>query len=128
MADVEQAAPDVSVVVAVRNFRHTLRECLNQLALQARSRNVEIIVVDASTDGSAQIVSEFSPRIKRLTADPQSLVPQLWSLGIDTQPRSYAFEFWWAYTLACRALAAATRLSMREVDRALWQYSKERQG
>lgn len=79
----EQPTPEVSVVVAVRNFRHSLRECLNQLALQAQSRDVEIIVVDASTDGSAQIASEFSTRIKLLRADPQSLVPQLWSLGIE---------------------------------------------
>lgn len=51
----------------------------------------------------------------------------LWSLGIDKPPAYYSFAFWWSYTLACRALAAKARVSMRTLDRALWQYSKEHQ-
>jgi hypothetical protein len=51
----------------------------------------------------------------------------LWSLGIDRQPRSYGFAFWWAYVGACRSVAATARVSMRRLDRALWQYSKEHQ-
>ena len=51
----------------------------------------------------------------------------LWSLGVDV-PRYYDFPFWWAYTQHCRELAAGAGVSMRELDRALWQYSKEKQG
>ncbi len=51
----------------------------------------------------------------------------VWSLGVEKAP-SYGFAFWWAYTLACRRLAARARCPMRTVDRALWQYAKERQG
>lgn len=51
----------------------------------------------------------------------------LWSLGHDITPVSYNFDFWWSYTLYCRKLANAAGVSMRELDRALWQYSKERQ-
>ena len=47
----------------------------------------------------------------------------LWSLGFDSTP-PYDFEFWWEYTRYCRQLAEKTNLSMREIDRALWQYSK----
>lgn len=50
----------------------------------------------------------------------------LWSLGIDTPPRYYDFPFWWAYVEHCRALAAEAGVSMRELDRALWQFSWER--
>lgn len=50
----------------------------------------------------------------------------LWSLGIDPPP-AYDFPFWRAYTLACRELAAGAGVSMRDLDRALWQYSKENQ-
>jgi len=51
----------------------------------------------------------------------------LWSLGIDPPPAYYSFEFWWKYTRACRALADEAGVSMRTLDRALWQYSKEHQ-
>jgi hypothetical protein len=55
----------------------------------------------------------------------------LWSMRI-AQPSQYTFEFWWRYVGACRRFHARARrrfpqLSMRELDRALWQYSKERQ-
>lgn len=51
----------------------------------------------------------------------------LWSLGIDSRPSVYAFDFWWKYTLFCRKLAKECRVSMRVLDRALWQFSKENQ-
>lgn len=50
----------------------------------------------------------------------------LWSLGIDEAP-SYTFEFWWAYTQFCRQLAMESKVSMRDLDKALWQYSKMKQ-
>ena len=50
----------------------------------------------------------------------------LWSLSAE-QPSSYNFDFWWAYTTFTRALADSTGQTMRIVDRALWQYSKEHQ-
>ena len=61
-------------------------------------------------------------------ADPYPILDfrALWSLGLDPLP-PYDFPLWQAYTDHCRALAAAARVSMRELDRALWQYSKENQ-
>ncbi len=50
----------------------------------------------------------------------------LWSLGYRTPP-PYTFEFWMAYTRFTRELSRSTAQSMRVVDKALWQYSKERQ-
>ena len=50
----------------------------------------------------------------------------LWSLGVETPP-VYQFDFWWEYTLICRQLATEACVSMRTIDRALWQYSKENQ-
>jgi len=52
----------------------------------------------------------------------------LWSMGNEKPPASYTFEYWWAYTEACRRLAAEAGVTMREFDRALWQYSKEHPG
>jgi hypothetical protein len=50
----------------------------------------------------------------------------LWSPGYEAPP-PYTFDFWQAYTAYTRELARSAGLSMREVDRALWQYSKENQ-
>src|SRR5436190_3490439 len=50
----------------------------------------------------------------------------LWSLGFANPPR-YAMEFWLAYLAFTRGLALRLGVPIRTVDKALWQYSKERQ-
>ncbi len=50
----------------------------------------------------------------------------LWSLKQDV-PTQYSYHFWHEYTVFTRALAAGIGCEMRTLDRALWQYSKERQ-
>lgn len=50
----------------------------------------------------------------------------IWSLGV-TSPPSYTMEFWLAYLAFTRELALRLDLSIRTVDKALWQYSKEKQ-
>jgi hypothetical protein len=50
----------------------------------------------------------------------------LWSLSTPV-PSYYDFPFWWDFTQACRQLAWDAGVSMRVLDRALWQYSKEQQ-
>jgi hypothetical protein len=39
----------------------------------------------------------------------------------------YTFEFWLDYVQACRARAAECGVSMRDLDRALWEYSNQSQ-
>jgi hypothetical protein len=50
----------------------------------------------------------------------------LWSLSW-TRPPSRTADFWRAYTDFTRSLSRSARIGMRDLDRALWQYSKERQ-
>jgi len=50
----------------------------------------------------------------------------VWSLGL-VKPTTYTMGFWLTYLAATRDLAARLGLSIRTVDKALWQYSKERQ-
>lgn len=50
----------------------------------------------------------------------------LWSLGVERSGQ-YTFDVWWAYTQHCRILAESNDVSMRVLDKALWQYSKEQQ-
>lgn len=50
----------------------------------------------------------------------------LWSLGVD-QPSQYTIPFWKDYVALCRAVAAKHRMTVRELDMALWQYSYKHQ-
>ena len=50
----------------------------------------------------------------------------LWSANLKV-PSHYSFSFWWPYVGFCRAVASRNRVSMRTLDRAMWQYSKENQ-
>ncbi|HAF85865.1 MAG TPA: hypothetical protein DCG32_05760 [Sphaerochaeta sp.] len=50
----------------------------------------------------------------------------IWSLSLDDSEKD-SFEFWWNYTVICRALATENHIDMRTLDKALWQYSKENQ-
>jgi hypothetical protein len=47
------------------------------------------------------------------------------ALGVNG-PVTYTIPFWNAYVSACRQLDDETGLGMRTVDRALWQWSKDR--
>ena len=60
-------------------------------------------------------------------AYPLMDVRALWSLGISV-PTEYSFSFWWKYVETCRSLSSTLGVSMRTVDRALWQYSKKNGG
>lgn len=53
-------------------------------------------------------------------------VRALWSLSIE-KPSYYGFGFWEEYTETCRKVAKEISVSVRQLDMALWQYSKEHQ-
>ncbi len=49
----------------------------------------------------------------------------LWSLSHEST--NYNFDLWLEYTEFCRKLADKSKVDMRTLDRALWQYSKVNQ-
>ena len=51
----------------------------------------------------------------------------IWSLSLK-QPSVYSPKYWVKYTNVCRSLAKEHGLTVRELDMALWQYSRENQG
>ena len=51
----------------------------------------------------------------------------IWSLGMQ-RPTIYSTEYWSQYVDVCRSLAKKHGMSVRELDMALWQYSKQHQG
>jgi hypothetical protein len=52
-------------------------------------------------------------------------VRALESLGVKARSQ-YPVSFWLGYLEACREIAAHCGVSLRTLDKALWQYSKER--
>jgi hypothetical protein len=55
-------------------------------------------------------------------------VRALWSLNIPGPKGEYKFSFWWDYVQTCRELKEKCGTTMRQLDRALFQYSIENQG
>lgn len=57
----------VSIVVPAYNARATIADCLRALEAQALRDECEIIVVDSSTDGTAELVTAEFPNVKLYT-------------------------------------------------------------
>ena len=63
-----------------------------------------------------------------LHSEPYPLIDYrtLWSVSAPA-PYQHSFKLWWQYVEFCRRLAERSDMDMRTLDRALWQYSKEKQ-
>lgn len=48
-----------------------------------------------------------------------------WPPGVEKSLFVFDFEHWWEYTIYCRQLRSQCGVTMRDLDRALWQYAKE---
>lgn len=83
MTDPTPALPEISIVVASRHASTTILESVQAVRDQAVREKAELIVVDASADGSAALLSSRFPEAVLIEADPHLLVPQLWRLGIE---------------------------------------------
>ena len=114
-----------------RNVRHVDKNSddyiqeISGIALTARSERTRIEVLtllDGVQWPTASVVLHF------LHKDPYPILDfrALWSLSMPV-PSQYTFRFWWEYVEYCRTLATREHLDMRQLDRALWQYSKENQ-
>lgn len=82
-ADSEPMSPKLSVVIGSQNARSSIGECLIVLENQRNGREVEIIVVDNSEDGTSEIVGERFPYIKLIKSPESNLIPELWEIGIN---------------------------------------------
>jgi hypothetical protein len=71
---------------------------------------------------TASVILHFCDRGRYPILD----VRALWSAGLDATP-SYSSPMWMEYTDFMRGLATGAGVSMRTLDKALWQYSKVKQ-
>jgi glycosyltransferase involved in cell wall biosynthesis len=74
--------PKLSVVVASQNARQSVGDCLRALNNQCSNGKIEIIVVDNSTDETAEIVKREFPSVKIIAVDKAKFIPELWGIGI----------------------------------------------
>jgi glycosyltransferase involved in cell wall biosynthesis len=74
--------PTCSVVVASHNAQVSIEACLAALESQRPGEEVELIVVDNSTDGTTEIIRERFPNVKLIVQPPSALIPHLWATGI----------------------------------------------
>lgn len=72
----------LSVVVASHNARATVGRCLESLENQRPSGIRQIILVDKSSDGTAEWVRQHFPSIEVLQKTGDVLVPELWAEGV----------------------------------------------
>ncbi len=103
-------------------------EYVNEITAFALSANTERARIEVLTtlDGvrwpTASVILHFFHREPYPIMDFRAL----WSLSLPV-PAQYTFEFWWRYVQFCRNLSKSIGMDMRTLDRALWQYSKEKQ-
>lgn len=113
---------------AKKNTSQEVEE-VTALAFRSRSERIRVEVLQVLYGVGypmASVILHFFHRDTYPILDFRALE----SMGI-VQPPQYTFGFWWEYVGASRKLLAQARrslpgVSMREVDRALWQFSKER--
>lgn len=91
-------------------------------ANEQRSRIEVLTLLDGVLWPSASVILHL------FHAEPYPILDfrALWSVGLDV-PEQYSFSFWWEYVKFCRAVAQRNSVEMRTLDRALWQFSKEKQ-
>ncbi|MEM9424411.1 MAG: glycosyltransferase family 2 protein, partial [Spirochaetota bacterium] len=61
-------APKVSIIIPVYNTGEYLKECLDSVCAQSEPDIEMIVVDDASTDGSGEVLTAYAQKDQRITA------------------------------------------------------------
>jgi Glycosyl transferase family 2 len=89
----DSAPCELSVIVGSLDAVGTIRECLAALRVACEGIDVEIIVADASSDGSARVARETLQAARVLSMPAGTLVPALWGAGLrEARGRVVAFS------------------------------------
>ena len=89
-------------------------------AINERARIETLTILDGVGWPTASVLLHLYHKDKYPILDFRAL----WSCSLDV-PKQYRFDSWWDYVKFCRAVAERNGVSMRVLDRALWQYSKQ---
>ena len=85
-----------------------------------RARIEVLTVLDGVMWPMASVILHFFHREYYPILDYRAL----WSVSLRAQLQ-YNFAFWWDYVQLCRDVAQRNGVTMRTLDRALWQYYSE---
>jgi hypothetical protein len=72
---------ELSVIVATTDARRSIDECLRRLQHACAGLDAELIVVDASSDGTAERVAALDVPVRLLRLPVGTLTPELWAEG-----------------------------------------------
>ena len=75
--------PKLSIVLASQNALDSAVECLRAVQTQSNESEIEIVVVDNSTDKTAEKIKSEFPQIRLIEALNNILIPELWAIGIN---------------------------------------------
>ncbi len=75
-------SPKLSVVIGAVDAERAIRGCIASVIESCRGRDTEIILVDASSDGTAEAARAAFPHVQVVEMPADTLVPRLWSEGI----------------------------------------------
>lgn len=98
---------------------------LTAFALTSKDEYIRIMVpqiIKGVSWGVASVILHFAYPDDYTILDYRAI----WSLGLK-QPKQYNFDYWLEYTVEVKKLAKKLNISLRTLDKALWQYSKEEQ-
>ena len=85
-------SPEISVVILSWNDKKYLEDCIGSLALANTLRSMEIIVVDnASTDGSPEMLLEKFPQVKIIRNSENVGFPRGNNIGMRASQGKYLF-------------------------------------
>jgi len=91
-------------------------------AVDERSRIETLTILDGVSWPTASVLLHLFHKERYPMLDFRAV----WSVGLEV-PNQYKYSFWFPYVTFCRNIADKNKVSMRILDRALWQYSKESQ-
>ena len=97
---------------------------VTELALKTTSERLRIEVLTL-LDGVGWPTASVLLHFGHLEDYPILDFRALWSLSIPEPKGEYRFSFWWDYLLICRTIAKKCGVTMRTLDRALWQFSAD---
>lgn len=81
-----------------------------------------LLILDGVAMPVASVILHFAFPDKYSILDFRAI----WALGWE-QPNKYTYDFWIRYCNQVKKLADGLGVSIRTIDKALWQYSKEKQ-
>ena len=79
-------SPALSIIIASYNARWSIATCLDSLRLQKTSRIFETILVDSSTDGTADLVRQRYPEVQLITSSSRLFPGAARNLGLQGGP------------------------------------------